>query len=119
LTETGYAAGMDHVTHPAPSDDGGSPHFVGKDHDSGLSIILVEAEPGNGPRLHRHEYEEVFVVHEGEVTFSVGEAQVQAGPGDVAVAPAGIPHGFVNSGGEPLRMTAIHHSPEFATEWLE
>jgi hypothetical protein len=25
----------------------------------------------------------------------------------------------VSSGGGSLRMTAIHHSPEFVTEWLE
>ncbi len=110
---------MEHVTHPTSGEGEGSPHFEGKDHGSGLSIILVEAEPGNGPRLHRHDYEEVFVVHEGEVTFTVGEAQVDAGPGDVAVVPPGTPHGFVNSGRAPLRMTAIHHAPAFATEWLE
>jgi mannose-6-phosphate isomerase-like protein (cupin superfamily) len=115
----GYAAGMKHVTHPMPSGDGGSPHFVGKDHGSGLSIILVEARPGKGPGLHRHDYEEVFVVHEGHVTFTVGEAHVEAVPGDVAVVPARVPHAFVNSGSEGLRMTAIHNSPEFATEWLQ
>jgi mannose-6-phosphate isomerase-like protein (cupin superfamily) len=33
--------------------------------------------------------------------------------------PAGVPHGFVNSGSEQLRMVAIHVSPTFVTEWLE
>jgi mannose-6-phosphate isomerase-like protein (cupin superfamily) len=110
---------MEHVSHPTTAAGEGSPHFAGKEHGSGLSIILVEAGPGRGPSLHRHDYEEVFVVHAGEVTLTIGETQVQAGPGDVAVVPAGVPHGFVNSGSEPLRMTAIHNSPEFATQWLE
>jgi hypothetical protein len=25
----------------------------------------------------------------------------------------------VNSGEERVRMTAVHHSPEFVTDWLE
>jgi mannose-6-phosphate isomerase-like protein (cupin superfamily) len=110
---------MEHVFHPSAREGGGASQFEGKNYAAGLSIIFVDFEPGTGPRLHRHEYEEVFVVHQGAATFTVGEAQVEAGPGDVAVVPAGMPHGFVNSGDERLRMTAIHHSPEFATEWLE
>jgi mannose-6-phosphate isomerase-like protein (cupin superfamily) len=110
---------MEHVIHPGAREGEGSPNFEGREHGAGLSIIFVDFEPGSGPRLHRHEYEEVFVVHEGAATFTVGEAQVEAGPGDVAVVPAGMPHGFVNSGKKRLRMTAIHHSPEFVTEWLE
>jgi quercetin dioxygenase-like cupin family protein len=110
---------MEYVIHPSTGPREGSPHFEGRDHEAGLSIILVDAEPGNGPRLHRHDYEEVFVVHAGTVSFRVGDQELDAHPGDVVVAPAGTPHGFVNSGDERLRMTAIHHSPEFVTEWLE
>jgi quercetin dioxygenase-like cupin family protein len=62
---------MEHVSHPTTGKGEGSPHFVGNEHGSGLSIILLEAGPGRGPSLHRHDYEEVFVVHEGEVTFTV------------------------------------------------
>jgi mannose-6-phosphate isomerase-like protein (cupin superfamily) len=107
-----------HVFHPT-APEGGSPHFEGREHGAALSIILLDAGPGGGPRLHRHEYEEVFVVHAGTVSFRVGDAQLDARPGDVVVVPAGTPHGFVNSGDERLSMTAIHHSPEFVTEWLE
>jgi quercetin dioxygenase-like cupin family protein len=110
---------MEHVFHPSPDPGGGSPSFEGKNHGSGVSIILVDAAPGNGPRLHRHAYEEVFVVQTGAATFAVDGAKVAAGPGDVLVVPPGTPHGFVNSGDERLRITAIHHSPEFVTEWLE
>ena len=42
---------------------GGSPEFVGEDNGGvGISVILVEAEPGRGPSLHKHDYPEVFVV---------------------------------------------------------
>ena len=38
-----------------------------------VSFIVIDAPPGIGPKLHRHPYEEVFVVQEGSVTFTVGE----------------------------------------------
>jgi mannose-6-phosphate isomerase-like protein (cupin superfamily) len=91
----------------------------GRSFGAGLSIILVDAPPGHGPDLHRHPYEEVFVVQEGTAIFTVDGSELEAGPGDVVVAPARAAHKFVNSGTERLRLTAIHHAPEFDTEWLE
>jgi len=35
-------------------------------------LIVVDARPDGGPRLHRHPYEEVFVVQEGTATFTAG-----------------------------------------------
>jgi len=101
--------------------DDGSPEFVGADHPGGarLCLILVDARPGAGPRLHRHPYEEVFVVLEGRATYVVGDREYEVGAGDVVVVPAGLPHRFVNSGDGPLRQVDIHVSPRFQTEWLE
>jgi mannose-6-phosphate isomerase-like protein (cupin superfamily) len=83
-----------------------------------LCLILVEAPPGSGPSLHRHPYAEVFVLHEGEGTFTAGDEESRVTAGAVLVVPAGTPHRFVNTGSEPLRMTTIHTSPTFETEWL-
>jgi mannose-6-phosphate isomerase-like protein (cupin superfamily) len=33
--------------------------------------------------------------------------------------PAGVPHGFVNSGTGPLRQINIHSSGRMITEWIE
>jgi mannose-6-phosphate isomerase-like protein (cupin superfamily) len=93
--------------------------FEGYLHGAGVSIILVDAPPGGGPRLHRHPYEEVFVIHEGAVTFKVGDDVIEAAGGQIVVAPANVPHKFVNSGGGRLRQTDIHASDRFITEWLE
>ena len=91
----------------------------GADHgDVGVCLILVEAPVGKGPSLHRHPYEEVFVIHEGEGTFYAGEEESLAGAGQVVIVPARTPHRFVNTGEVPLRMTTIHTSPKFETEWL-
>jgi mannose-6-phosphate isomerase-like protein (cupin superfamily) len=93
--------------------------FVGETQGAGISVILVNSLPGRGPSLHRHPYEEVFILQEGSVTFTRGDATVEAGAGEVVVVPPRTPHGFVNSGSVPLRMVAIHHSPKFITEWLD
>lgn len=69
--------------------------------------------------MHSHPYAEIFVVQHGEATFTVGEAVIQAGAGDILIAPAGVPHKFINSGDGPLRQLDIHLSDRFITEWLE
>ena len=84
-----------------------------------LSLILVDTAPGNGPSLHRHQYDEVFIVQEGEATFSLGDAERTVTAGHVVVVPAGEPHGFTSSGEGRLRLVAIHLSPRMVTEWLE
>ena len=92
----------------------------GADHGgTGLSLIFVDAEPGGGPALHRHQYDEVFVVLEGEATITAGGKEIKAGPGDIVVVPAGQPHAFVNSGSGRLRQIDIHLNPRYATEWLD
>lgn len=82
-------------------------------------IVIEDAPPGKGPKLHRHPYQEVFIVQEGEVTFTVGEEEIEASGGQVVVVPAGVPHKFVNSGAGPLRQVDIHPAGRLVTEWLE
>ena len=50
--------------------------------------------------------------------MTAGDEQLVVGPGDIVVVPAGMPHGFVNSGEGPLRQIDIHLSPRYVTEWL-
>jgi mannose-6-phosphate isomerase-like protein (cupin superfamily) len=93
--------------------------FEGHHHEAGVSFIVVDAPPGRGPKLHKHPYEEVFVVQEGEVTFTAGEEVIEASAGQVVVVPAGVPHKFVNSGAGRLRQIDIHANKQFVTEWFE
>ena len=96
-----------------------SREFEGKVYGAGLTLILVNVETGHGPNLHRHPYEKIFVVHAGTGRFFVAESEVQAGAGDIVIAPAGTAHRFINSGSDRLQLTAIHHNANFVTEWLE
>jgi quercetin dioxygenase-like cupin family protein len=99
-----------------------TPHsheFVGAEHgDVPFSIILVHSQPGIGPKLHRHPYPEVFVVHAGQATFQLGDETVVVEEGHVVVGPSDVPHGFTNTGSGELRLTAIHGAGRFDTEWL-
>jgi quercetin dioxygenase-like cupin family protein len=94
--------------------------FVGSEHgDVGVCLILVDAPPGRGPSLHRHPHAELFIVQEGEATFTADGAEQSVGPGSLVVVPAGTPHKFVATGEEQLRMTSIQPSSSFSTEWLD
>ena len=81
-----------------------------------VSFFLVDSPPGGGAVLHTHPYEEVFVTLEGQATFTVGDATIEVGAGQVVVAPAGVPHKFVNSGTGPLRQVDIHPSGRIRQE---
>jgi len=87
--------------------------------DTKVSFIIVEAQPGEGPKLHSHPYEEIFIVQEGQATYTVGESTIEVIAGQVGVAPANMPHKFVNSGTGILRQVDIHASPRFITTWYD
>ena len=93
--------------------------FEGEQHGGvGACVIFVDAEPGQGPRLHRHPYVEILIVLEGTATFDDGAAKYEVHAGEMAVVDANQPHGFVNSGQSRLKQIDVHLSPRFITEWL-
>jgi len=87
--------------------------------DVDVSFFLSDTVPGKGPDLHKHPYDEVFVVQQGELTFTVGDETVEATGGQIVIAPAGTPHKFVNSGIGRARHIDIHTSRRMVTDWLE
>ena len=116
-TRQGGAARVVDLADPARGDDVGE--FQGHRLGAGVSLIVVDAPPGGGPMLHRHPYEEVFVVQEGTATLTAGDEKVEVTGGQVVVVPAGVSHKFVNTGVGRLRQVDIHASERFVTEWLE
>jgi len=115
-SDTGRARSID-LSDPGYGED--ENEVQGHNHNAAVSIIVVDAPPGSGPRLHRHPYEEVFVIQAGTVTFTAGDETIKASAGQVIVVPGGVPHKFVNSGEGRLRQVDIHASDRFITEWLE
>jgi mannose-6-phosphate isomerase-like protein (cupin superfamily) len=70
--------------------------------------IIGTTPPGGGPGikgtgLHSHRgLVEVFRCLSGTMTVRVGKDLVEASPDEVVEVPAGIVHGFVNTGAVPL-----------------
>ena len=90
----------------------------GHEQGAGVSFFVGRFPPGAGPGLHRHPYEETFVLDEGRATFTVDGATVAAAGGQIVVVPAGAAHTFVNSGDGVLRFVSIHPVDRMTQEWL-
>jgi mannose-6-phosphate isomerase-like protein (cupin superfamily) len=101
---------------PSP---GGTLTFEGEPFGSAVSFFLVNNEPGAGPVLHRHPYPETWIVRSGRARFTASSETLEAGPGDIVVVSAGIPHKFKNIGETRLEITCIHAAPRIIQEDLE
>ena len=79
---------------------------------SGRSDQLFFADhpvpPGYAVPLHVHEDEdELFYILEGELTLFSESGESKAGAGCFVHLPRGVPHGFANRTGKPLRMLVV------------
>lgn len=72
-------------------------------------IIYAEVGPGGaGPRTHIHEFDQYYLVLEGELTIEVALQKHHVGPNTLVVLPAGVPHRQYNSGGVVERHLTIN-----------
>jgi len=80
---------------------------AGKDTDDRFCVIDMHVPPGGGPGPHRHDFEETFILLEGEVemTFRGEKSIVRAGA--TVNVPSNAPHQFHNSSTRPVRMICI------------
>jgi mannose-6-phosphate isomerase-like protein (cupin superfamily) len=100
--------------------DGNTYEFQGVQHqDTNVSFIWVDMPPGGTIRLHKHPYEEIFIIQEGQATFTVGSATLEARAGQIIIVPAEVPHKFMNFSDKQLKQIDIHVSKKFVTDWLE
>lgn len=85
----------------------------------GVSMFLVEAQPGRGAPLHTHEYDEILMIQEGRARLVVGDEICESVQGDIVVVKARTPHGFLNIGDSILKQIDIHVSPRFEQQNLK
>ena len=58
--------------------------------------------------MHNHQKEEqIYIILSGAGMIQIGEEKANAKPGDVIYLPAGIPHGFFNTGEKPVVILNI------------
>ena len=78
------------------------PKTVGSDQ---LAVSLVDMQPGDRIKRHRHSYEEAYFVIEGEgVMFLEGEEDIALAPGVAVYVPPNRIHGQVNTADRSLRI---------------
>ena len=79
----------------------------GKDTAGRICLIDMHVPPGGGPPPHRHDFEETFIVVEGQIdaTFRGKKRVVRAGK--TVIVPANAPHQFHNSSTRPVRLLCI------------
>jgi quercetin dioxygenase-like cupin family protein len=90
--------------------------FEGRDHGASVSFFIGTFPEGTGPGLHRHPYEETFIVEAGSALFTIGGDERELGAGQIEVVPAGTPHTFVS--GEGFRVISISPSDHMIQEDL-
>ncbi len=91
--------------------------FEGVEHGSSVSFFIGTFGAGTGPGLHRHPYDETFIVEAGSARFTVGDETLEVEAGQIAVVPAGTPHKFVS--GEGFRLISITPAERMEQEDLE
>src|SRR5262249_31947771 len=99
--------------------DGSTFDFEGAHYDTDVSFIWVDMQPGENVRLHSHPYKEVFIVQEGESTFTRGHQPLPPHAEKSSVAPAVPQHKFYNSETPHLRQINTHPPRHIVTRWLE
>ena len=91
--------------------------FEGRDYGSSVSFFIGTFRAGTGPSLHRHPYDETFIVEAGSATFTIAGDTVELRAGQIAVVPAETPHKFVS--GEGFRLISISPADHMQQENLE
>jgi len=79
----------------------------GEDTNGRFCVVDMHIPPGDGPGPHRHDFEETFIVLEGEIeaTFRGSKSLVHAG--ETVNIPANAPYQFHNAAANPARLICV------------
>jgi quercetin dioxygenase-like cupin family protein len=107
-----------HLTVARPEADESLPHIglvgdtytilvTGDDTAGKYTLIDMHIPPGGGPPPHRHDFEEMFTVLEGEVELSFRGQNLVARAGETVNVPANAPHAFRNASNHAVRVLCM------------
>ena len=76
---------------------------------AGVVSLIDNVVPAGfpGPPLHKHDFDEAFLVLEGELTFQVEDQLVTKRAGELAFAPRNVAHTFANLSDAPARYVLV------------
>jgi quercetin dioxygenase-like cupin family protein len=75
-------------------------------------LDLYCVAPGQAQKPHTHDgQDKIYVVLEGSGRFSTGGTDERLVAGEAVMAPAGVEHGLVNDGNEPLLVLVVVTPP--------
>jgi quercetin dioxygenase-like cupin family protein len=79
----------------------------GEDTNGRYALIDMLIPAGGGPPPHRHDFEEMFHVLEGEVEVTIRGQTSRASSGDTVNVPALAPHSFHNPTDHTIRLLCL------------
>jgi quercetin dioxygenase-like cupin family protein len=106
------------LTHVSPETDDSLPHIgvvgdtytilvSGNDTAGRYTLIDMLVPPGGGPPPHRHDFEEMFTILDGEIELTFRGEKAVAKAGETVNIPANAPHVFTNAGERPARLLCL------------
>ena len=83
--------------------------LASKEATQGYEIFLQEGLPGSGPRSHSHDWDETFIVINGDLTFAINGEEMTAKEGTLVHLPAGTLHEFKfgDNGAKMISITGV------------
>jgi len=79
----------------------------GEDTNEKFCVIDMHVPPGGGPGPHRHDFEETFIVLDGDIELTFRGKKYRARAGETVNIPANAPHQFHNASFRTARMICI------------
>jgi quercetin dioxygenase-like cupin family protein len=70
-------------------------------------LIDMIVPPGGGPPPHRHDFEEMFTLLEGELELTFRGTAMKVGAGSTVNIPANAPHAFRNASDAPAHLLCM------------
>ena len=81
--------------------------LTGADTAGRYCLIDMHVPPGGGPAPHRHDFEEMFTVLDGEIEANFRGEKSTARSGETINIPANAPHEFHNVTDRPARLLCM------------
>jgi quercetin dioxygenase-like cupin family protein len=104
-------ADRDDVPHISLAGDTYTILLRGGDTAGRYTLIDMHVPPGGGPPPHRHDFEEMFTVLDGEIEVTFRGETTIASAGTTVNVPANAPHSFGNHSHGPARLLCVCAPP--------